>query len=139
VATLQYSDTLSDAKLDALEVAIGIAPILNIWSGSEPANCAASRTGTLLATGTLPSDWLANAATHAKAKSGTWTLTGQSGAGSGTNAGYFEITDSGAVATYIQGKITATGGGGDLTMDNISIANLQSITVNSFVITAGNQ
>jgi len=138
MATFQYSDALMNAALDNHEVTIGTAPIINFWSGAMPAHCSTARSGTLLATGTLPSDWLGNAATHAKAKAGTWTLTGQLGAGAGTNAGYFEITDSGAVATYMQGDITATGGGGAMTLDNISIAAAQVITVASFTISAGN-
>jgi hypothetical protein len=38
----------------------------------------------------------------------------------------------------MQGTVTATGGGGDLTLDNTSIASAQSISINTFTITAGN-
>lgn len=130
----QESVAVRNAKLDAIETAIGTAALLKIFSGAEPANCAASDPSGLLATLTLPSDWMANASAGSKAKTGSWT---GSGSGAGTAAS-FRIYDSGAVACHIQGTVTATGGGGDLTLDNVSIAVSQAITVNTFAITAGN-
>ena len=135
--TLHYSTTLRNAQLDAKETTIGTAPLLRIYDGSVPANCAASAT-TLLAEGTLPSDWLANASSGAKSKSGTWTLTGQSGAGAGTNGTYYRIYDSGGSTCHEQGSVTATGGGGDMTLDNVNIANGQTVTISSYTTTAGN-
>jgi hypothetical protein len=38
----------------------------------------------------------------------------------------------------MQGTVTASGGGGDLTVDNTSIAPAQIVTVTAFQITAGN-
>ena len=69
---LQLSVTVRNARLDAIETAIGVSPILKIRTGTAPANCAAADTGTVLATLTLPSDWMAAASAGAKAKSGTW-------------------------------------------------------------------
>lgn len=132
--TYQYSVGVRNAKLDAVETTIGTAAVLKIFSGAEPANCAAADPAGLLATLTLPSDWLANASGGTKVKAGTWSGTG-SAAG---NAASFRIYDSGVVACHIQGTITATGGGGDMTLDNISIAIAQAITVSTFTITAGN-
>ena len=40
--TVQLSDTVRDAKLDAVETAIGASPTLEIWSGTKPANAAAT-------------------------------------------------------------------------------------------------
>jgi hypothetical protein len=37
----------------------------------------------------------------------------------------------------VQGTITATGGGGDMTLDNTSISSGQQFNVTSFTITAG--
>ena len=70
--TLQYSTTVRNAKLDAIETAIGTAAVLKIRTGSAPANVATADSGTVLATLTLPSDWLAAASSGSKAKSGTW-------------------------------------------------------------------
>jgi hypothetical protein len=37
----------------------------------------------------------------------------------------------------MQGTITATGGGGDMTLDNTSIASGQQVTITSFTLSAG--
>lgn len=132
---LQYSTAVRNAELDALEAAIGTAPLLRIYSGSMPANCATAATGTLLAEMTLPSDWLTTATSGSKAKNGTWQDSSANAAGTG---GYFRIYDSAGSACHIQGTVAATGGGGDLTLDNTNIAAAQNITINTFSITAAN-
>ena len=38
---LQYSVTVRNAQLDAVETTVGTAPLLRIYSGSAPANCSA--------------------------------------------------------------------------------------------------
>jgi hypothetical protein len=38
----------------------------------------------------------------------------------------------------MQGSVTATGGGGDLIVDNVSFAAGQQFTITSFSLTAGN-
>jgi len=70
--TLQFSTTVRNARLDAIETAIGAGAILKIRTGSVPANCAAADSGTALATLNLPSDYMAAASGGSKAKSGTW-------------------------------------------------------------------
>lgn len=67
----QFSTAARNASLDAIETAIGTSPILRIRSGAAPANCAAARTGTVLATMNLPADWLAAAASGSKGLLGT--------------------------------------------------------------------
>ena len=133
--TLQYSVAVRNARLDAVESTIGTSAILEIRSGSAPANCAAADSGTLLASMTLPSDWLAAASSGTKAKSGTWQDASADNAGT---AGDFRIKDSGGTTCHAQGTVTATGGGGDLTLDNTSIAAGQAVTISSFTLTAGN-
>jgi len=132
---LQYSVTVRNAQLDAVETTVGTAPLLRIYSGSAPANCAAAASGTLLAEMTLPSDWMAAASSGSKALSGTWQ---DSSANATGTAGHFRLYDSGGTTCHAQGTVTATGGGGDLTLDNTSIASAQSVTITSFTITAGN-
>lgn len=131
---LQYSAAVLNAKLDAIETTIGTAPLLKFYTGSEPANCAATATGTNLASQALPSDWLANASAGVKSKAGTWSGTYSA---SGT-VGYFRIYDSTGTTCHNQGSVTATGGGGDMTMDNTSAAAAQAWTVNSFALTSAN-
>ena len=130
----QFSVAARNAALDAIETTISTAPILRIRTGAAPANCAASRTGTVLATMTLPSDWLAAASSGAKALSGTWQDTSADATGT---AGHFEIMDSGGTTCHMQGSVTATGGGGDMTLDNTSITAGQQVAVTSLTITAG--
>lgn len=132
---LQYSVTVRNAQLDAVESTVGTAAILRIYSGAAPANCAAAASGTLLAEMTLPSDWMAAASGGSKALSGTWQDASANATGT---AGHFRLLDSGGTTCHAQGTVTATGGGGDLTLDNTSIASGQSVTITSFTITAGN-
>jgi hypothetical protein len=134
---IQYSIDVNNARLDAIESTIGAAPVYELWAGTKPANPATADTGTKLANGTLPSDWMTNAASASKSKNGVWTITGLPAAGAGTNATYFRITVSGVCK--LQGSVTATGAGGDVTMDNTSVANGQVMTQNTFTINAGNQ
>jgi hypothetical protein len=131
---LNYSTTLRNAQLDAVETTVGTSAKLYIRTGAKPTACSDADSGTLLATLDLPSDWMAAASSGSKAKNGTWTGTGAD-AGS---AGHFRIKDSGAAACHVQGSITATGGGGDMTLDNIVIASAQTITISTFTLTAGN-
>lgn len=132
---LQYSVTVRNAKLDAVETAIGTSAVLKIRSGSAPSDCAQADSGTVLATITLPSDWMAAASSGSKAKSGTWQ---DSSADATGTAGHFRLYASDGTTCHAQGTVTATGNGGDLTLDNVSIASGQSVTISSFTITAGN-
>lgn len=133
--TLQYSTAVRNAQLDAIETAIGTSAILKIRTGSAPATCAAADSGTVLATLNLPSDYMSAAASGAKAKTGTWEDTSADATGT---AGHFRLYASDGVTCHMQGTITATGGGGDMTVDNTSFAAGQSFTITAFTITAGN-
>jgi hypothetical protein len=132
--TLQYASALRDAQLDVIETHIGTSPVLEIRTGAPPANVAAADSGTVLATLTLPSDWMAAASSGSKAKAGTWEDTSADATGT---AAHWRLKTSGAVAK-MQGTVTATGGGGDMTVDNTSFAAGQPFTVTGFTITAGN-
>jgi len=133
--SLQYSVSVRNAKLDAVETAIGTSAVLKIRSGSVPATCATADAGTVLATLSLPSDWMAAASSGTKAKSGTWEDTSADNTGT---AAHFRIYASDGTTCHAQGTVTATGGGGDLTVDNVSFASAQAFTITSFVLTAGN-
>lgn len=130
----QFSTAARNASLDAIETAIGASPILRIRTGAPPANCAAARTGAVLATMTLPADFMAAASGGSKGLSGTWQDAAADAAGT---AGHFEIMDATGTTCHIQGSITATGGGGDMEIQNTSIAIGQQINVTAFNITAG--
>lgn len=136
--TIQYSTSLRNAQLDQIESTTGLSAKLRLYSGSPPANCATAASGSMLVDMALPSDWMTAASSGQKSKTGTWTGAGTASAGAGTNAGYFRITDSTGATTHMQGTVTITGGGGDMTLDNTNIAQNQVVTVNTFTITAGN-
>jgi hypothetical protein len=121
---------LRNDRLDAIETAIGTSPILRIWTGAKPANCAAASTGTLLVAMTLPSNWMTDASGGVKSKNGVWSGTGAS---AGT-AGYFRIFESTGITCHIQG--TAGTSGTDMILDGATIAVGQVVTVLTFSITA---
>jgi hypothetical protein len=132
---IQLSVDVRDARLDAIETEIGASAVMKIFSGSVPANCAAADSGTTLATLNLPSDWMAAASSGSASKSGTWEDTSADNTGT---AGHFRIYNNGATTCHIQGTVTATGGGGDMEVDNTSFNSGQSFTVTSFTLTDGN-
>lgn len=133
--TLQISVAVRNAMLDTIESTVGTDAILMIRTGAQPANCAAVDTGTVLATMSLPSDWMAAANAGSKALNGTWQDTSADATGT---AAHFRVYASDGTTCHMQGSITATGGGGDMTLDNTSVAAGQSITISSFTLTAGN-
>ncbi len=133
--TVQFSTAVRNAMLDAIETTVGASAVLKIRSGAAPADCAAADSGTVLATMTLPSDWMAAAASGAKAKSGTWQ--DPSGDATGT-AAHYRIYASDGTTCHSQGTVTANGGGGDITLDNTSIATAQPVSITSFSWTAPN-
>lgn len=131
---IQYSIAVRNARLDAVETATGASAILKIRTGAAPANCAASDTGTVLATMTLVSDWMDAASGGTKAKSASaWQDTLADATGT---AGHFRIYDNPGTTCHIQGTVGM--GSGDISLDNTSIAAGQSVTITSFTITAGN-
>lgn len=133
--TTQLSTTVRNAELDAIETAISTSAVLKIRSGAQPATCATADSGTVLVTMTLPSDWMAAASGGAKAKSGTWEDTSADATGT---AAHFRIYASDGTTCHIQGSVTATGGGGDMTLDSTSITAGQTVTITNFSLTAGN-
>jgi len=133
--SIQFSTSVRNARLDAIETTISTSAIMKIRTGAAPADCGTADSGTVLATLSLPSDWLAAASGGSKAKSGTWQDASADATGT---AAHFRIYDSGGTVCHIQGTVTATGGGGDLTLDNTSIATGQTVTITSFSLTDGN-
>ncbi|MGD9726056.1 MAG: hypothetical protein AB7L09_21225 [Nitrospira sp.] len=132
---LQLSTTVRNAQLDALETAIGASAVLKIRTGAAPANCGTADSGTVLATLPLPSDYMAAASSGSKAKAGTWEDTSADATGT---AAHWRLYASDGTTCHAQGTVTATGSGGDMTVDNTSFASGQAFTVTTFTLTAGN-
>ena len=132
---IQLSVAVRNARLDAIETTAGASAVLKVFTGSPPADCATADSGTVLATVSLPADWLAAAAAGSKALSGTWQDAAADNTGT---AGYFRLYETTATTCHMQGTVTLTGGGGDMTVDNTSFASGQTFTVTSFTLTDGN-
>ena len=129
---MQYSTSVNNARLDAVETTIGTAPTLKLYSGAAPANCAAVDSGTLLASIVLPSDWMASAANATKAGAGLpWS--GTASAGSAATPTHFRLFQGATCA--MQG--TAGIGTGECQV-NGTITSGQTVSVSSFKINAAN-
>jgi hypothetical protein len=131
--TVQKSVAVRNAMLDAQETVIGVSAKVQLFTGAPPANCAAASTGTLLATFTMAADWSGNAAAGVKTFTGTPVSTTGLAAGS---VGHYRIFDNAGTTCHDQGTVTATGGGGDATMDNIVVAFAQTLNLTSWSWTA---
>ena len=134
---LQFSVTVRNAQLDAIETATGTDAVLKIYdlTAGAPANCAAAITATTLVTMTLPTDYMAGASSGSKAKSGTWQDTVADDTGT---ADFFRLFASDGTTCHAQGTVTITAGGGDMTLDSVSITAGQQVTITTFTLTAGN-
>jgi hypothetical protein len=132
---IQLSVAVRNARLDAIETTIGTTAILRLRTGAQPATCATADSGTIVATLTLPADYMAAASGGAKAKSGTWQDTAADAAGT---VGHFRLYDSAGTTCGMQGSVTISGGGGDLTLDNNVVTLGQIVTITGFTLTDGN-
>jgi hypothetical protein len=130
---LKYSTAVRNAKLDAIETAVGTSAVLKIRSGAAPATVATADSGTVLATLSLPSDWMAAASGGAKAMSGTWQDTSADATGT---AAHFRIYASDGTTAHIQGTVGTSAT--DMIVDNTSFVATQSFSVTAFTITDNN-
>src|SRR6266487_682037 len=124
----QKSVAVRNAELDAIETTVGTSARLKLFSGAEPANCAAADPSGLLATLVLPADWMNAASAGAKTLLGSWSV---AASGSGVIASW-RIYASDGTTCGMQGNTT------DMTFDNTNVTAGQVVTVNTFTITAGN-
>ena len=120
----------TDGVVDLIDAGSGPGTV-QIRTGAQPATVATTATGTLLGTLTL-SDPAFGSASNGVATAGT--VTGDSSADATGTAGWFRALDSNGVAV-IDGSITATGGGGDMTLDNVSIIAGGTISITSWTVT----
>jgi hypothetical protein len=126
----QYSVTLRNNQVAQIQTTVGTSGTLLIFSGAEPANCAAADPTGLLCTITLPATFLTSTG-GVTTIAGTWSASA-SGGGAGTNAQSYRIKDGSAVC-HAQGNVTT-----DLILNNVNIATGQLVTVTAYSVTAGN-
>jgi hypothetical protein len=131
--SLQLSTTVRNARLDAIETAIGASAVLKMRTGAAPANCGTADSGTVIATLSLPSDWMAAAGSGSKAMSGSWA--DASADASGTMA-HFRIYASDGTTCHLQGTVGTSAA--DLIVDNTSVNAGQSFTITGFTLTDAN-
>lgn len=131
--TISYKTTVANSILDnTYDTLLGASPKMDFRTGAAagPDNAAG---GSSLALITAPATAFAAASSKSKAKTGTWSV---AAGGTGTTAHYREQTNAGVA--FEEGTVTATGGGGDMTVDNAVFAAAQVFNVTSFTLTDGN-
>jgi len=111
---VQFSVAVRNARADSCETAIGATAVLRLRTGAPPATCATADSGTIVATMTLLGSWSDPAADNA-----------------GT-VGHFRLYDSTGVTCGMQGTVTITAGGGDMTLDNNVVTLGQVVTIVTF-------
>lgn len=130
---IQLSVAVRNARINAIETATGASAIVGLRTGAAPASCGAADTGTVLVSYQLVSDWqaaAANGSTSISFPSGTASFTG--------SAQHFRLYTSAGNVCSMQGTITITGGGGDMTLDNTAIAAAQTVNITGFKLSDGN-
>lgn len=120
-----------NAVVDSLD---GASPgYIEIRTGAQPATVGTAATGTLLGTLTLANPAFGNATTASPAVATANAITSDTSADASGTAGWFRAYTSAGVGV-IDGNITATGGGGDLTLDTTSIVAGGTIAMTSWTV-----
>lgn len=128
---LQFSTNARNGMLDAIETEGGASAILKIRTGAAPADCGTADSGTVLATLSLPADWMAAASGGTKAMSGTWSDASADATGT---AAHFRLYKSDGTTCVMQGTVGTSGT--DLIVQNTSFATGQPFQIDSFTLTA---
>jgi hypothetical protein len=123
----QYGVALRTNQVAQIQTTVGATGTLRIFSGAEPANCAAADPTGLLCTITLPASFLTSSG-GVTTIAGSWTAAATA---TGTAASY-RMYDGSSVC-HVQGNTTT-----DLVLNNQSITSGQTVTVTSYSVTAGN-
>lgn len=125
-----FNTTLKNTTLDGLDTTFNNGTF-EIRTGA-PVGAQNPATGTLLVSITLPADAFAAASGGTKASQGTWQDLVANASGT---AGNFRMIGG---SNVMEGTVTATGGGGDVTLDSVAIVAGQQVTITLFVLGSGN-
>ncbi len=128
--SLQFSTTWRNAALDLFDTIFGSYQLMRVYTGSPPINCAADNSGILLIEFDLQSPSWNPAFDGSKSLA---NITFSSTAIGTDTPGHFRLYDGAAGICHLQGTITASGGGGDMTYDNVTSIG-QSDNVTQFTI-----
>lgn len=130
---LGYVAGLRNAKLDAITTFAAGGALLRIYAGTRPATGGTATT--LLAQLTCGTPFAA------AASGGVLTLnaiTEDSSADATGTASWFRIVKADGTTIVADGSVTATGGGGDLQLNTVSLVAGGPVQITSASITAGN-
>jgi hypothetical protein len=116
------------------ETFLGTNPVLELRSGTAPVSCESADTGTVLATISLPTDWMTAPSNGSISQQGSWSGVG----GASGIAAHYRLKNSGGVC-HEQGTVYQTGGTGDLELDNTNITSNQIVQVVTWTRTQGGQ
>lgn len=127
--TTAIRNAMCDIIVDSLDAGSGAGTIA-IRSGTRPADPATTATGTLLATVTCIDPAFGAASSGAATIADPVAVTAVATA----TASWFRAFDSNGAACF-DGSVTATGGGGDLTLASTAIASGMSVDITGGTIT----
>lgn len=128
---LSFATNTANALLNQITARVDLgsgAGLIKLYSGTVPANANAALSGNTLLASLTCSDPSAPAAVN---KTLTFnTITQDASADASGDASFFRMTDSDN-NVVIQGTVTAVGGGGDLTLNSVSIVAGGPVSVTS--------
>lgn len=127
---LQFDTTTRNDWLNTLTTNLGSSATFVCYTGSAPANCAASATGTLLATVDFESTPFPGASGGSMTANG---LTLTSTAGNSGTAGYFRLLDGSSVC-HMQGTVATSGA--DFNVNSTTVTSGQAFDITGFTLTA---
>lgn len=132
----RISNQAAKAATDALTALLNGGPAagyVEIRTGTQPASVGTAASGTLLGTLTLSDPAFGAATTASPSVATASAITGDTAADATGTAGWFRGYDS-TGATVIDGNVTATGGGGDMTLSSTSIITGGAINISAWTI-----
>lgn len=129
MATTRIADATRNAIANAVTGLVGATGTAKIYTGTQPATPDTAASGTLLATVALGAWGSASSgtATGADPASVNAVATG--------TAGWVRVASSGGAAVF-DGDVTATGGGGTMTLSSTSLTSGNPVDVTSVTVTA---
>lgn len=109
---------------------------VEIRTGAQPDTVATAATGTLLGTLTLNATAFGAATTASPSVATANAITGDSSADATGTAGWFRAYRSAANGStaIIDGSITASGGGGDMIINNVNVVAGGTIAIDSWTV-----
>jgi hypothetical protein len=128
---LQYSTALRNARADAKTAQVGNAGLLRIYTGTIPADCVTSATGTKLSEHTLGSPFAPGASGGVLSP----TLPANVNALASGTAGYWRVYKADGTTCVLQGSVGTSGA--DLNLNTLTLASGGPVQVNSWTLTEG--